>query len=457
MIDLSVQEFIKKIQNKEIDIVEHTYKVLEETKKIDKEYNYFTTICDEFALELATKVKKNPIGKLAGLPISVKDCICVKDVESSAGSEILKGYKPVFNATVVERVIKEGGIIIGKTTQDEFGFGSFSVNTKKIPKNPFNKNHTTGGSSGGSAGFTQKIDFPHLSIAESTGGSIAMPASFCGVTGLTPTYGLVSRYGLIDYASSLDKIGTMSQSNEDAFFLLDIIKGYDKKDSTSLKENDQNNKFNGKVAIIKEAFDVVDENIKDLILNKLDKYEIISLPNTFKYSLPCYYLISLSEASTNLAKYTGLRYGATEMLDNYYNDFFTKIRSKYFSDEAKRRIILGTFARMAGFRDAYYLKAMKVRTLIINEYQKILSKYDVLISPSCTKTAPRFDEIEKLSPLEHYKMDILTVGPNLAGLPHISFNIGSINKLPIGMMAISNLLGETKLSEFSRNFERKDF
>ncbi len=226
----SIQDFVKQVQNKEIDIVEHTYKILDETKKIDEKYNYFTKISEDLALKLANNLKKSTNGKLSGVAISVKDSICVKDVESRAGALILKNYIPPYNATVIEKCIKEGAIIIGKTSQDEFGFGSFATNTDKIPKNPFNKNHVTGGSSGGSAGFTQLAEFPHLSLGESTGGSIAVPASFCGVTGLTPTYGLVSRYGLIDYASSLDKIGPMSQYPEDSFYLLDIIKGKDPKD-----------------------------------------------------------------------------------------------------------------------------------------------------------------------------------------------------------------------------------
>ena len=227
---IPIHEFIKKVQNKEIDIVEHTHKILEKTKKIDKEYNYFATISENLAIEQAKNLKKNPKGKLAGVAVTVKDSICVKNVNSAAGSRILNSYNPPFNATVIEKVIHEGGIIIGKTTQDEFGLGTFAINTNKIPKHPLDKYRSTGGSSGGCAGFTKIADFPHLSIAESTGGSIAVPASFCGITGLTPTYGLVSRYGLIDYASSLDKIGTMSQDPEDSFFFLDIIKGHDPKD-----------------------------------------------------------------------------------------------------------------------------------------------------------------------------------------------------------------------------------
>ncbi len=446
---MKIKQFIKQVQKKEIDVVEHTYKVLEETKKINKEYNYFTTITENLALELAKKIKNNPKGKLAGLPISVKDCICVKDIESTAGSEILKSYIPPFNATVIEKIIQEGAIIIGKTSQDEFGFGSFSVNTKTIPKNPFDKERSCGGSSGGSAGITQKASFPHLSLVESTGGSIANPASFCGITGLTPTYGLVSRYGLIDYASSLDKIGVMSKNPEDSFYLLNIIKDFDEKDPTSLnkKLNKPNKKL--KIGIIKESLNI-NKEIKNLIISKFKKYDLISLPFTEKYSIPTYYIIALSEASTNLAKYTGLRYGSTEPIKEDYNEFFTKVRSKYFLKESKRRIILGTFARMAGYRNAFYLKAMKTRTLIINEYKKAFQKYDILISPTMPILPPKFSELNKLTPLENYMMDILTVGPNLAGLPHISLNSGFIKNLPVGLMAISDHLNENTLLEFTK-------
>lgn len=441
------------MQKKEIDIVEQTHNVLKEIKNINKEHNYFINITEDLALNLAEKAKKNSKGKLSGLFISVKDDICVKDIECTAGSEILKTYNPPFNATVIDKILNEGAIIIGKTTQDEFGFGSFSANTKTMPKNPFDKSRSCGGSSGGSAGITQKASFPHLSLAESTGGSIANPASFCGITGLTPTYGLISRYGLIDYASSLDKIGTMSKTSEDAFYLLDIIKGFDPKDQTSLNKDLNKPKKKLKIAIIKESLNI-NKEIKDLILSKVKNYDLISLPNIEKYSIPTYYIIALSEASTNLAKYTGLRYGQTEPLNKEYNEFFTEVRSKYFSKESKRRIILGTFARMAGYREAFYLKAMKTRTLIINEYKKAFQKYDILISPTMPILPPKFTEINKLTPLENYMMDILTVGPNLAGLPHISLNSGFINKLPVGLMAISDHLNENNLLEFTKRLKK---
>ncbi|MBU0962667.1 MAG: Asp-tRNA(Asn)/Glu-tRNA(Gln) amidotransferase subunit GatA [Nanoarchaeota archaeon] len=419
--------------------------IIKKIKDINKEYNYFNIVSEDF--------KNENKGKLNNLLISVKDCICVKNLESRAGSKILEGYIPVFNATVTQKLINEGAIIIGKTSQDEFGFGSFSVNTYNIPKNPFDKLRTCGGSSGGSAGITKKLSelkIEHVSIAESTGGSIACPASFCGIYGFTPSYGLVSRYGLIDYANSLDKIGVMADSLKNIKKVFDIIKGYDEKDSTSLnKELNKDDKIK-KVAVIKESLNVNPE-IKELILKKVKEkfgtYDIISLPLIEKYAIPVYYILAMAESSTNLAKYCGMRYGASLELKGNFDEYFTDVRTKYFGQETKRRIILGTFTRMAGYRDAYYIKAAKVRNLIIQEYKKAFKKYDLLISPTMPVIAPKFSEIEKLTPLENYMMDILTVGPNLAGLPHISCNAGfsKKEKMPIGIMYIADHLNDYKL------------
>ncbi|MDI6737348.1 MAG: amidase family protein [Nanoarchaeota archaeon] len=452
-------EFTEKARKKEIDIVEHTRKVLEKLEKINREYHYFNTISAELAIQQAEKLAKAPKGKLCGLPVSVKDCICVKGVETTAGSKILKGYRPVFNATAVEKAIKQGAIIIGKTSQDEFGFGSFNVNVGvdfEIPKNPFDAARACGGSSGGSAGITQMADFPHIAIAESTGGSIACPASFCGVAGFTPTYGLVSRYGLIDYASSLDKIGVMAKTTEECRLMLDVIKGHDTKDATSLDE-DYAEKKNEKVAVIKEALEV-DENVKKAILSCLDrngiKYDLISLPLAAKYATPAYYLIATSEASTNLAKFCGFKYGAEFSLDDSFNNFFSNARSSCFGKEAKRRVLLGTFARMAGFRDAFYLKALKVRTMIIREYKEAFRHYDLLVCPTMPVTAPKIDEISKLTPLQNYMMDVLTVGPSLAGLPHLNVTAGFSNRLPVGMMAIADHLNEGALFSFGKGIKQ---
>ena len=459
-----MQDFVSKVKNNEIDIVEHTHKVIEECKKINRDYNYFNVISDTLALEQAKNIIKNLKNKkLLGVFVSVKDNICVKGVESTAGSKILKGYKPLFNATAVQNAIDQGAIIIGKTAQDEFGFGTFSVNVGvdfKVPKNPFDKNRSTGGSSGGAAGITQKLS-NHIALGESTGGSTAAPASFCGVFGLTPTYGLVSRYGLIDYANSLDKISTLGKTMEDASLLLDSISGYDEKDSTSLDVKNNPNKPVKRIGIIKEAFGKgVDKEIEKNVYNGISKLkengiktEEVSLKLPMKYGIEAYYLIAVAETSTNLSKLCGMRYGMHEKLEGNFNEYFTKVRSSNFGQEAKRRIILGTFARMVGYRDAFYMKAMKVRTLIIEEYKKLFKKYDALVSPTLPILPPKFSEIEKLSPLQNYMADIMTVSPNLAGLPHLSVPVGFSDKLPVGMLLTADHLQENKLVEIGKIYD----
>ncbi|MFH1316845.1 MAG: amidase family protein [Candidatus Woesearchaeota archaeon] len=470
---MNVNDFVEKVKKKEIDVVKHTKEVIEKVKKINKEFNHFNVISEELALEQAKaiadgKVKK---GKLLGVPVSIKDCICVKGVESRAGSKILSGYKPTFNATAVQRVIDEGAIIIGKTSQDAFGFGSFSINVglgMKIPLNPFDKERTCGGSSGGSGGITQKADFVHVSLGESTGGSIECPSSFCGVVGFCPTYGRVSRYGLMDYANSLDKIGPMAKSVEDAALMLEIITGYDKKDTTSVdKESEEftsflNRSIKGmKIGLVKESIgEGITDEVKKEVMALAEKLEAhgaivkeVSLPITFKYGIPAYYLISTSEASTNLAKYCGMRYGAEEVLTGGFNEYFTKVRSNNFNAESKRRIMLGTFARMAGYRDAYYIKATKVRTKIIDEYKKSFSKFDCLISPTMPFVAPRLKDIERLTPLQNYLADILTVGPNLAGIPHASVPIGTIDGMPVGIMIMADHFNESKVIQLGSAIE----
>ena len=454
---MDVKTFLQEVKNNKISIEKNTKDILDEAERLNKKQNFLNTICKDFALKQAGFIEKNRKGKVAGLPITVKDCICVKGVESRAGSRILKGYKPTFNATVVQRLVDEGAIIIGKTSQDEFGFGSFSTNTDNIPKNPYDEARSCGGSSGGAGGFSAVTQYTHVALAESTGGSIVNPASFCGVVGFCPTYGVISRYGLIDYANSLDKIGLIGKTIEDVKIVFDVIKGHDKKDATSLDKG--LNKDNGtkKIGVIKESLNV-DAKIKDLILKKLNEskipYDYISLPLTERYGVACYYLIAMSEASTNLAKFCGLRYGFEKEISGDFNEYFSSVRGEGFGKEAKRRIILGTFARMAGFRDAYYLKAMKVRTRIINEYKTLFKKYDLLVSPTMPIIAPRFDEIERLTPAENYMMDVLTVGPNLAGLPHISINTGFVEKMPVGIMFIADHLNEEKLFRIGAMVEK---
>ena len=433
----------------------YTKKVISELKKINHTYKFFNEIVD-----------KPQSGKFF---VSVKDSICTKGIHTTAGSKILNSYIPRFDATCVQRLKNAGGIIVGKTAMDAFGFGSFCINVgldKDIPLNPNDKTRVCGGSSGGAAGLSKFWSDNHVALGESTGGSIACPAAFCGVVGLTPTYGRVSRYGQIDYASSMDKIGPIAKSVRKCAEVLEIIAGPDGKDATCVNKPKGFEKVIGKkpkgmkIGLIKESLGKgVDPEIKKVIRKSVEKLNLkveeVSLPLTTKYGLAVYYLLAMTEASTNLAKLAGLRYGQENDVENIgYNEYFAKVRSSNFNTEAKRRIIIGTFARMAGFRDAYYIKAAKVRSLIIDEYKNLFKKYDVLISPTMPIIAPTFKEIEKLTPLEVYMMDILTVGPNLAGLPHLTVPCGEKDKMPIGMLMISEHFNEKAIIQLGDYFER---
>jgi len=456
----SVQNYLRDIQSGEIEYSQFALEAIDKAKRLNSKYNFFQDISQAFATQ-----HEDP---LYGLPVSVKDNICVKGMQSSAGSLILKGYVPPFDATAVSRVIRAGGEVIGKTNQDEFGFGTFSTNCAfGTPKNPHDPERSCGGSSGGAAGFTAAADFPHIAIAESTGGSISCPASFCGVVGLTPTYGLVSRYGLIDYANSLDKIGPIAKSVWDAAFMLSIIAGHDHRDSTSLPGEgiDYTKKLSEdikgmKIGIPKEYFQNINRDVERAVWSAIEKieslgaqYKKVTLPST-QFALPAYYIIATAEASTNLAKFCGMRYGLHGQIKGGFNEYFSNVRSEGFGKEAKRRIMLGTFARMSGYRDRYYMKAMKVRTLVINDFKKAFKKFDVLAAPTMPILPPKFSEIEELSAMENYQMDVLTVPPNLAGIPMISVPCGFSGKLPIGLHLMADHLQEQKLLNVAYAFER---
>ncbi|MEK6959032.1 MAG: amidase family protein [archaeon] len=460
----SVRDFVEAAK-KDFSIVEKNLgQALDDLRESQKNGLNYIEAFDETLivpqLEALRKFQKK--GKLFGVPITVKDALCVKGLESKAGSKILKGYVPLFDATAVAKAREEGAIILAKTTQDEFGFGTFATNTEKVPKNPFDNSRSCGGSSGGAGGFTKYTSAVHVAIGESTGGSIAAPASFCGVAGLTPTYGVVSRYGLIDYANSLDKIGALGKTVDDASILLEAISGFDELDSTSLDAKFIAEKGAGqikKVAVIKDFVEGCDEEVKKIFAAALEKLrkkgivvEEVTLPLNSRYALAAYYIIATCEASTNLAKLSGLRYGEQgEVEGKHFDEYFSEIRSKFFTAEAKRRIILGTFARMSGYRDAYYLKAMKVRTKLINEFNAAFKNYDLLICPTMPVVAPRFEDISKLTPMQNFAMDLCTVPANLAAMPHLSINAGiSSSGLPVGLMAIAPHLQEKRLYDFGK-------
>ncbi len=437
-----VKEHIEEVRNGNVNIKEFIQEVVERSQRIQKKYAPFITLIEKPATA--------GNGIIDSLPISVKDSICTKGIMTTAGSKILEGYVPPFDATSVANAKSDGGIIIGKTALDEFGFGTFSVNCAYgIPKNPHDTTRSCGGSSGGAACLTAAADFPHVAIAQSTGGSITAPAAFTGTVGITPTYGRVSRYGLIDYSNSMDKIGTIGKTVYDASLLLSSISGYDKLDSTSaeiVKEDFTSfDAIDGvRIGIPKEYFsEGVDRRVAKEVRSGIERLESLgatceemSLPMT-DYGIASYYITAISEASTNLARYCGLRYGMQKDVEGDFDAYFSSIRSTGFGQEAKRRIILGTYARMAGFRDAYYIKALRIRTKIINEFAGAFKRFDVLIAPSMPIIAPTFSEIASLSPVKAYGMDVLTVPPNMAGIPHVSVPVGKVDSMPVGMQVMA--------------------
>ncbi len=457
-----------------ISALEHAHKICEEVEKKNRKFHHFNSFDSKSVIaqaqSLEKEIKKGRKGRLLGVPISVKDCLCVKGVESRAGAKILSGYKPTFNATAVQRAIDEGAIILGKTAQDEFGFGTFSVNhtAGPVPLHPLDIERSCGGSSGGAAGFAALTQHTHIALAESTGGSIACPASFCGVASITPTYGMVSRYGLMDYANSLDKVGAIGKSVGDVALLLDVIRGRDGRESTSLDsqgleagQKSAQGVKGIKIGIPKELIDSIeDKRLKGIVMEKIQAAEKLGaqvqevcMPLSTRYGVSAYYLIAMAEASTNLAKFCGMRYGFEKKLEGNFNEYFSSVRSQAFGEEAKRRIILGTFARMSGFRDAYYLRAMKCRTMLINEFRQAFSKVNLIAHPAMPIVAPKFSEIEKLSPLEHYAADLCTVPANLAGIPHATINAGEVEGLPVGIMLAANHLQDQGVLSFAAEME----
>lgn len=395
---------------------------------------------------------------------SAKDNLTSIDYESTAGSKILKGYKAPFDATPIKRMREAGGALIGKTNMDEFGFGTFCTNSAfGIPKNPFDLNRSCGGSSGGSACAAAVLD-DHVSIGVSTGGSIVCPASFCGVYGLAPSYGRVSRYGLIDYGNSLDKVGLLSFKASDLRRCLPIISGKDPHDPTSYVQPELKlgQKKLKSVAIPKEAVkgDGISKDVMECFEKSLEMLrsmsidvEYISMP-TLKYSIPAYYVIATSEASTNLARFCGMRYGQQDGdLTLKFDDYFTSFRSKYFGDEAKRRILLGTFTRMVGYADRYYNKALQVREAITADYKEQFKRFDAVVTPTMPFISPRFDDISKMSALDSYKADFLTVPPNITGMPHMSAPCGYSDGMPIGLLFTSDHWNEDILIDAAERWD----
>jgi aspartyl-tRNA(Asn)/glutamyl-tRNA(Gln) amidotransferase subunit A len=453
---MSVEEVIE--GDGEVD----SKKFLEELKQVNEEYNLMREV---------KRGEKNQ-GELENIPFVVKDAIATEGVTTSAGSKILENYRPVFDATVVECLKEAGGRFFGKTEQDEFGFGTFSTNNAfTTPKNPHDKERVVGGSSGGAGAIVPAVDMPIISIGESTGGSITNPAAYNGVVGITPTYGRVSRYGLVDYANSLDKIGVLTENVYGAAKGLEIIAGEDPQDQTTagreVPEYSDLEEVEGlKVGVPKQYIELegLEEGVKENFEESLEKLkemgaevEEVDMPLlSGDYAVPSYYVLAMAEASTNLAKMSGMRYGLEMNPEDFedFNEYFSEVRSEGFGVEAKRRILLGTYTRMAGYRDQYYIKAAEVRQKIIDRFKEAFQEYDVLVSPSMPNIAPKIEEAESMDPAEIYAMDTLTVGPNLAGLPMISVPNGKSDGMPTGLHIVADHFEEKKILDVAYSFER---
>lgn len=470
---LTAKECLHKIITGEVSAVECVSSVFQRIREVEDRVHAFITLTEDLALKKAQEVdnkisRGKRVGKLAGIPIAIKDNICTEGIRTTCSSKMLCNFIPPYDATVIQRVKEEDAVIIGKTNMDEFAMGTSTELSYFGPTyNPWELSRVAGGSSGGSAAAVAAGE-TILALGADTGGSIRCPASFCSVVGLKPTYGLVSRFGLIAYANSLEQIGPITRDVYDCALLLGVIAGYDPKDSTSVNMPQKDytcflvNDVRGiKIGIPREFFEVgTDPAVTKCLWNGITKleslgasYEEISLPN-LAYSLPAYYLIAMAEASSNLARYDGVRYGfRIERDDLDWSETFSESRRIGFGTEVKRRIILGTYALSAGYYDRYYLKALKVRTLIRRDFEKAFRKYDVLIGP--TMPIPPFKVGEKINdPLALYMCDVDTVPVNLAGCCGITIPCNFVNGLPIGMQIIGKPFDEGTILRVAYTFEQ---
>ena len=466
---LTISQAHQGLKNKEFSSVELTESVLNRIKKRNQEINAYLTISEELALSQAkrtdNKIKnKEEISILEGIPLAVKDAILVDGIRCTSASKILENYVAPYDATVIKKLRKAGAIFVGKTNLDEFTMGASGENSAFGPtKNPHDLERVPGGSSSGSAAAVAD-DQTIYALGSDTGGSIRQPASLCGIVGLKTTYGRVSRYGLMAHASSLDQIGPMTKTVGDARIVFDIIKGKDVKDSTSMDSQNEESEIkikNLKIGIPREYFvEGIDLNVEKIVKETINKYEKmganiveVSLPYT-EYALACYYIIMPAEASTNLARYDGIRYGLSEKGENLLEGYL-KTKQNGFGDEVTRRIMMGTYVLSAGYYDAYYLKAQKVRTLIKQDFDNVFKKVDVLMGP--VSPTPAFKIGEKIDdPVSMYLADIYTVSASLAGIPAISIPIGKIDKLPVGLQIMGKQFDDEKILQVAKFYENRN-
>ncbi len=473
LMKLTAVELGKKIKNKEITVVEATKAALDAIEEKEAKVNSFVTVDREGALKRAEEVQKlidageidSPI---AGVPVAIKDNMCTKGMLTTCSSKILGNFVPTFTSEAVLNLEKAGAVILGKTNMDEFAMGSTTeTSAYGETKNPWNTEHVPGGSSGGSCAAVAAEEC-FYALGSDTGGSIRQPSSFCGVTGIKPTYGTVSRYGLIAYGSSLDQIGPVAKDVTDCATILEIISSHDKKDSTSVDRDDTDftsalvDDVKGmKIGIPRDYFgDGLDSEVKEAVLaaaKELEKKGAIVEEfdlSLVEYAIPAYYVIACAEASSNLSRFDGVKYGyRTEDYEGLHN-MYKKSRSEGFGSEVKRRIMLGSFVLSSGYYDAYYLKALRTKALIKKAFDKAFEKYDVILGPAAPTTAPKLGE-SLSDPLKMYLGDIYTISVNLAGLPGISVPCGIDSKgLPIGLQLIGDCFKEKNIIRAAYAYEQ---
>jgi aspartyl-tRNA(Asn)/glutamyl-tRNA(Gln) amidotransferase subunit A len=457
----SLVEDLKKGNISPEEYVEKTYEIIE---KVEKKIHAFITIRpkEEVLKEVKEKVKQRE-GKLAGVLIAVKDNISTKGIRTTCASKMLEEYIPPYDATVIEKLKQEGAVILGKTNMDEFAMGSTTETSYFGPtRNPWDLERTPGGSSGGS-GAALASNIVQLALGSDTGGSIRAPAAFNAVFGLKPSYGTVSRYGLVAYANSLEQIGPMARNAYDLELLYTIISGDDWRDATTInfeKKPIELSELKGiKIGLLKNILDHSQEEVQSIfnsLLNKLtsEGVEINEVELKYaEYALPAYYIIAMSEASSNLARFDGVRYGYSKYYDGVWKETFAKNRGEGFGIEVKRRILLGSFILSAGYYEQYYVKALKVRRLIKDELDSLLKKFDLIISPTMPVLPPKIGEVID-DPLRMYAMDLNTVLANLAGIPALSQPAGFYNNLPVGLQLMGKYLSDYYLMAVSKLIQK---
>ena len=473
VLDLTAVELGKKIKAKEITVVDAVKASLEQIKKLEPVVHAYVTVDEEGALKRAEEVQRliddgTLTGPLAGVPVAIKDNMCTKDLLTTCSSKILYNFVPTFSAEAVINLEKAGAVILGKTNMDEFAMGSTTeTSAYGVTRNPWDPEHVPGGSSGGSCAAVAAEEC-FFALGSDTGGSIRQPSSFCGVTGIKPTYGTVSRYGLIAYGSSLDQIGPIARDVTDCATILEAISSYDKKDSTSIPREDMDftsalvDDVKGmRIGIPRDYLgEGLDEEVKEAILKAAkvleDKGAIVEEFDLglVKYAIPAYYVIASAEASSNLSRFDGVKYGLRAKEYEGLHEMYKKSRSEGFGEEVKRRIMLGSFVLSSGYYDAYYLKALRTKALIKKEFDKAFEKYDVILGPAAPSTAPKLGE-SLSDPLKMYLGDIYTISVNLAGLPGMTVPCGKDSAgLPIGLQLSGDCFQEKKIIRAGYAFEQ---